>query len=95
MEYSKKDNTIYENLALHLKFEELEFRLVELTNANERLARRAAELEAGIKEIIQRERYPRESGSHVYDGIYPTGRFAVKVLKGEWKDADGIESNKK
>ena len=52
-------------------------------------------LEDSLKEIIQMERYPRESGSHVYDGIYPTGRFAVKVLKGEWKDAGGIESYKK
>lgn len=41
--------------------------------------------EKALQEIVQMERYPRESGSHVYDGIYPTGRFAVKVLKGEWK----------
>jgi len=51
--------------------------------------------EKALQEIVQMERYPRESGSHVYDGIYPTGRFAVKVLKGEWKDAGGIESYKK
>lgn len=38
----------------------------------------------GLNEIVQMERYPRESGSDVYDGIYPTGAFAVQVLKGEW-----------
>jgi hypothetical protein len=56
---------------------------------------KAEALTKGLQEIVQMERYPRESGSHVYDGIYPTGRFAVKVLKGEWKDAGGIESYKK
>lgn len=39
-----------------------------------------------LHQIVQMERFPTESGSHVYDGIYPTGRFAVKVLKGEWKN---------
>jgi hypothetical protein len=40
---------------------------------------------SGLNHIVQMERYPRESGSSVYDGIYPTGAFAVKVLKGEWE----------
>jgi hypothetical protein len=40
---------------------------------------------SGLNQIVQMERYPRESGSSVYDGIYPTGAFAVKVLKGEWE----------
>lgn len=39
---------------------------------------------SGLNQIVQMERYPRESGSSVYDGIYPAGAFAVKVLKGEW-----------
>jgi len=40
---------------------------------------------SGLNEIVQMERYPTESGSQVYDGIYPTGALAVKVLKGEWQ----------
>lgn len=85
MEYDSKNNNVYENLAIHLKFEELEFRLEELIKANDKLVRRAAELEAGLHAIIQKERYPTQSGSPIYDGIYPTGALAVKVLKGEWK----------
>ena len=49
----------------------------------------------GLNQIVQMERYPNESGSAVYDGIYPTGKFAVRVLKGEWKDAGGLDSYKK
>jgi len=40
---------------------------------------------SALNQIVQMERYPRESGSSVYDGIYQTGAFAVKVLKGEWE----------
>ena len=39
----------------------------------------------GLCEIVRMEKFPTESGSHIYDGIYPTGAFASKVLKGEWK----------
>ena len=39
----------------------------------------------GLNQIVLMERYPTESGSQVYDGVYPTGAFAVKVLKGEWE----------
>jgi hypothetical protein len=38
----------------------------------------------GLIEIVQMEKYPTESDSDNYDGLYPTGQFALKVLKGEW-----------
>ena len=55
----------------------------------ERYKEKAEYYRRGLNEIVQMERYPRESGSSVYDGIYPTGAFAVKVLKEEWEKKDG------
>jgi hypothetical protein len=74
-------------------------RLVELTSQTnfellERLETQFARAEAlaleikgyrhGLIEIIQRERFPRESGSHVYDDISPLGAFANEVLNRRW-----------
>jgi hypothetical protein len=74
-------------------------RLVELTSQTnfellERLEAQFARAEAlaleikgyrhGLIEIIQRERFPRESGSHVYDDISPLGAFAIEVLNRRW-----------
>lgn len=38
----------------------------------------------GLLRIVEMESYPTESGSTDYDGLYPTGKFALKVLHGEW-----------
>lgn len=40
----------------------------------------------GLLRIVEMESYPTESGSTDYDGLYPTGKFALKVLHGEWPD---------
>lgn len=52
----------------------------------QKLTKRVQDLEGGLIQIIQMERYPNESGSQDYDGIYPTGAFALKVLNGTWPD---------
>jgi hypothetical protein len=41
---------------------------------------------SGLIRIVEMESYPIESGSTDYDGLYPTGKFALKVLHGEWPD---------
>jgi hypothetical protein len=40
----------------------------------------------GLIRIVEMESYPTESGSTDYDGLYPTGKFALKVLHGEWPE---------
>lgn len=40
----------------------------------------------GLLRIVEMESYPTESGSTDYDGLYPTGKFALKVLHGGWPD---------
>lgn len=40
----------------------------------------------GLLRIVEMESYPTESGSTDYDGLYPTGKFALKVLHGGWTD---------
>lgn len=74
MKYQTEDINSLKMEIDHLKME------IELLNSKLNYYKNA------LIEIVQMERYPRESGSSVYDGIYPTGAFAVKVLKGEKKD---------
>jgi len=40
----------------------------------------------GLIRIVEMESYPTESGSTDYDGLYPAGKFALKVLHGEWPE---------
>jgi len=40
----------------------------------------------GLLRIVEMESYPTESGSTDYEGLYPTGKFALKVLHGGWPD---------
>lgn len=40
----------------------------------------------GLIRIVEMESYPIESGSTDYDGLYPTGKFALKVLHGGWPE---------
>jgi hypothetical protein len=60
---------------------------LELGSARRKIVELEAEIKGyrhGLIEIIQRERFPRESGSHVYDDISPLGAFANEVLNRRW-----------
>jgi hypothetical protein len=67
--------------AMKLEAEDIDLVWAELSYYKQK----AEYYKSALNQIVQMERYPRESGSSVYDGIYPTGAFAVKVLKGEWE----------
>jgi len=40
----------------------------------------------GLIRIVEMETYPTESGSTDYDGLYPAGRVALKLLHGRWPE---------
>ncbi|CAB5170178.1 hypothetical protein UFOVP155_7 [uncultured Caudovirales phage] len=58
-------------------------RISKLEDQVERLWMENERYRIGLMRIVQMERFPTQSGSQEYDGIYPTGAFALKVLKGE------------
>jgi len=61
---------------LEARFRAAEARVEELEQENKHFR-------SGLIQIIQMERYPRDSSRFdILDGLFPTGEFALKVLNG-------------